>query len=604
MHEAPLHRESIEKLRLAIQSDLCNVRELSADELKKRFPRSETLVAAWYFEKVSEQPPHDLIVAIDRQYPWSLPIIALPEKFEKMKNEDVKKKDIPHVGRDGMLCLFSGDVPYSLPVGIDHVREMFRMANELLEKGYSGANESDFFLEANSYWLQGNSTYQQIWITEEPTIKHAVNHSFEMDNGNIVVCDIKKKFSDGTNVFDQFMKTFLSNKSKERPALLIRLLYPLHPSKYPQTIGDVFALAIAAGATVEIKEALSRWDGILPMPVVIAFVNGVETVCLGGIFQPQKQIHFLGSRHKSISLFKLGKKQDELNDNLLRSNCPFPHMQVVPIYKKYLHDRTAGSPFSNLNSCHVMVIGCGALGGQLSVQLAQVGVGKMTLLDPDVLEWQNIGRHVLDMTYVGKNKAEALEIHIRKTFPDFEVTGINKSWRDVFIDSPEKFDPPDLVIYVGGKASDHLYLDELIENHFFPSAIFGWVEPFAVAAHAVFRYSCGRRVSGIFNSHGDLKEPVVDQNSLPPLPQEPSCGAFYQPYSSLHAIFGVSLIGELAVDALLGGIYDSCYRVWVGDSSSFHRNELSISQIWRTRLNKMGFNRRYDLLIPPSRRIV
>ena len=44
---------------------------------------------------------------------------------------------------------------------------------------------------------------------------------------------------------------------------------------------------------------------------------------------------------------------------------------------------------------HVAVIGCGGLGGYVIEQLARLGVGKITAIDPDVFEEHNLNRQIL-----------------------------------------------------------------------------------------------------------------------------------------------------------------------------------------------------------------
>lgn len=231
------------------------------------------------------------------------------------------------------------------------------------------------------------------------------------------------------------------------------------------------------------------------------------------------------------------------------------------------------------------------------MQLAQAGVGRLTLLDQDLLTWQNVGRHVLDSNAVGQFKAKALERAIRRRFPDAAVTGIVKSWEDYLSEGGEALNSADLMISVTGDAASNRHLDERAAAGDVPAVLFGWIEPFGVAAHALFCQPGARRLIDISDEFGRLTEPVADVKSAPALPREPACGAFYQPYSSLNALPSVALLGELAVDALLGRVSTSTHRVWVGGADEFSRNGLSVHPAWHPRLNALGYNRRFDLVL-------
>lgn len=75
-----------------------------------------------------------------------------------------------------------------------------------------------------------------------------------------------------------------------------------------------------------------------------------------------------------------------------------------------------------LASQHVLVIGCGGLGGYLIEFLARVGVGEMTVVDGDVFETSNLNRQLLstDET-LGHGKAEAAGARAELVNPSVRV---------------------------------------------------------------------------------------------------------------------------------------------------------------------------------------
>jgi hypothetical protein len=73
---------------------------------------------------------------------------------------------------------------------------------------------------------------------------------------------------------------------------------------------------------------------------------------------------------------------------------------------------------------HLAIIGCGSGGSALADMSARSGVGKFTLIDPDVLALENVGRHVLSRSDVGKPKVLGVKRVIEELNPQARVDAI------------------------------------------------------------------------------------------------------------------------------------------------------------------------------------
>ena len=80
-----------------------------------------------------------------------------------------------------------------------------------------------------------------------------------------------------------------------------------------------------------------------------------------------------------------------------------------------------------LKSKHVLVVGCGGLGGHIIDLLTRVGVGALRVVDGDVFEPTNLNRQLLSDTEVlGKSKAAVAAEHIRRVSPDTTVEAVDR----------------------------------------------------------------------------------------------------------------------------------------------------------------------------------
>ncbi|HFP7023697.1 TPA: ThiF family adenylyltransferase [Acinetobacter baumannii] len=123
----------------------------------------------------------------------------------------------------------------------------------------------------------------------------------------------------------------------------------------------------------------------------------------------------------------------------------------------------------NLNNLKILQIGCGAIGGYLTDSLFKVGAGigessKLTLVDSDSLGRDNLGRHFLNASYLGVNKAEALKLYLEFNYRKYLVNDkLNISCETINVKSLSSnfYDEFDVVIDATGKFEVAEYLNEL-----------------------------------------------------------------------------------------------------------------------------------------------
>ncbi len=96
-----------------------------------------------------------------------------------------------------------------------------------------------------------------------------------------------------------------------------------------------------------------------------------------------------------------------------------------------------------LQKATVMIVGCGAVGSFAVEALARTGVGKLIIIDSDVIEESNINRQIFATdTTIEMPKVDVARARIHDINPDILVTAI----RTFFDDSTELNVTPDFVI--------------------------------------------------------------------------------------------------------------------------------------------------------------
>jgi integrative and conjugative element protein (TIGR02256 family) len=81
---------------------------------------------------------------------------------------------------------------------------------------------------------------------------------------------------------------------------------------------------------------------------------------------------------------------------------------------------------SAISQRSVLLLGCGALGGDVAVTLAKAGVGKLILVDPDVIVAGNVVRHVAGLAATGLSKPDAVRQLVYQHNPFVDVEAIPK----------------------------------------------------------------------------------------------------------------------------------------------------------------------------------
>jgi hypothetical protein len=229
----------------------------------------------------------------------------------------------------------------------------------------------------------------------------------------------------------------------------------------------------------------------------------------------------------------------------------------------WVHGRGFEPEVQALSGKNVVLVGVGSLGGFVAENLALSGVGRLTLIDPGILETANIGRHTLGARCVGENKANALVSKLRSEYPHLAINAIDRSLFQLPDQSTSVFDETDLVVSTTADPSVEQFLAAAHANSKFSRLQIAWTEPFALAGHSALAASPACDLATLFK-HGECVDAAIDWHGEVEY-QLPGCGASHIPGSGNRVRLIAAMVVEHAIYSLVEQNPASDHRIWTAE---------------------------------------
>lgn len=505
--------------------------------------------------------------------------LGFPSRLPQIYLLDVDlPRRLPHVGKHGWVCFQEQEgllLDRHRPVAV--VREAVAQAIDTLRGGLSGDNNADFIEEIALHWP-------------------GVPEGFVFFTAGDEIQDVFRVLLPPAMVFG-----FVHNRTQARA-----LAQP--PVLTPQIEGAVDKLITASwtrGLYIPLSTVPRPLD---PFPVgpwtptqVARFVR--ENL---SAVESQRLDHLIRGMKKPATFVIVRVPRPRGGDHLvgveytnIRGAHPLaraPGLADLRQFKVqrqdpgYLVPRGGGA--EALQEKRVLLIGCGAIGGHLALELVRCGVGHMTLVDPDVLRPENQHRHVLGAPplVLRPSKSVLLAAEIQQRYPGVHAMGLCAPIGDAIACGAVKPAGYDLILSATGdhnvERALHDYLSRATER---PSTLFTWLEPLGIGGHAFAqpptRGAAGRRgcFECLFTPHPADSTPALANRAAFAAPGQvftrelAGCGNAFTPYSSLDALRTAGLAARLAIDVMLGHVDAALLRSWKGTSEAFRAAGLRTS---------------------------
>lgn len=504
---------------------------LSVYEKKFKF------IAGWKIEIAQESQLYDFEILIDRQFPYSAIRVAFKSQDNYLK--------WPHVEPEGLLCLPERPPPSCSLV--DSVQATLSDSLDLIRLCQDGSYvDAEFRKEFLSYWdrLANGSPVRSLLDINNPAIRriavwHGRSYTVVGETEAQVASWLKNKGKEGAANIVPGAFGFLKQPPRapfpDTPSQLCKFLQ----AQCPDVLSTASSLSIKSASMIILGAESETGKGLIAFSLSLPNLRGFR-----------KNTSF-SSKQK----FYIWKTRSQLGRHGITRYDP-----------EWVHGRGVNNAIPHLQSAAVMVFGCGSLGSQVAARLAQAGVGRIMLVDPDILSPANVGRHALGIDSTGKAKASTLAETLKLRFPHLKnIEGHDTSWQELHAKKPSLFEDASLIVScLGDWPSDGQLGEWQSTNNYAKPIIYGWLDEQGTAAHAVVLTEQAPTLNCILNPDGSMRSPESTWKNGGHLQSEPACGTLFQPYGPIDVAHAEALVSRLCIDVLTGEASLPTHRVYAG----------------------------------------
>ncbi|GJD40347.1 ThiF family adenylyltransferase [Methylobacterium bullatum] len=395
----------------------------------------------------------------------TMPLVHISERW---RGPD---RRLPHLGPSRLVCYYAhGSVVLDRYDPGGTIARCVERAARVLDDAVEGRSDADFGDEFDAYWFArwmlcdlpdgysgaANIIYPRLSAAGEPTPVLVAGPSWARDRD-------PPRRADGP----------------EETALVISLDAPLtlNPEgKWPPADYDELVewLRWADPALPDsLEEALSLGTG-RQATLAIRAMNGTFA-CRITVPTPMRTAEFLVNRRSTLAR------------NLARAvgQVSLERITTDSADLGFVYGRNLGSR-GGLAGRSVAVVGCGTIGSFLAHQLAQCGAGtaggRLHLVDIDVLRTANLGRHLLGVPFLHRNKAEACAGYLNAMMP-----GASVEWSAQDVQEVAELRKFDLVVDATGEEALSLALNQAAvdQRPTGPALLFVWLMGNGAAAQCL-----------------------------------------------------------------------------------------------------------------------
>lgn len=460
-------------------------RQYPVRRVRRYRPADFEFAETWAVDVETDGPGGVEVLTLTLQFPYDFPLV-LPRVY--LNQDDLRiLRYPPSVGTDGFVCTFDPNTTHPNPDAPGQVvLAAIHQAINIIERARTGIPAGTYDDEFIAYWENRYPGEPQVEMSVLSLVDEHLGAPDQITYAWLrrSVGPFQAVLYSRQEEFDAFAPYLEGRgiKFDTFPTFHLGEVGDLNPP-FSWRTADVLRLIEARGRLEDFQQYLRRLPGDFTTPVVTftRILNGRHLV--------------FGWRHASLlperSSKYQGRRRGGPQPTLLTTRDRFTRVtRLSPqvLTRERLRRRTAGETPSALPTSPVLgVAGLGSVGSHLTSMLATLDVGEFRLVDPDVLNLENLKRHLLGVDDVGRAKVDGLRrwlygkdplrgVHVRKT----RVV-------ELMLVEPSFLNGCDFAFFCLGDPNAETWLSNaLARGTLLTPSFFLWIEPYSAGAHCVF----------------------------------------------------------------------------------------------------------------------
>ena len=500
-----------------------------------------------------EDENYDLIMAFPIGFPYKYPQIYLHHN-----HKDLIK--LPHIDKKYYICTF--DKEDSIPNAykpLEVCENVIKKATKILYDGIKGKNIKDYEEEFLAYWAEETSNGTILSIVEKTNI---IKDICVFDIKELNICSYKYLVADNCQQGIEWLSNagFITNNTQLYHDYGV--YFPIQTALF-QLIPQNNIELLQFLSWNKLKNFFSHLDNKKrPTLVVIDYKDSFFSFELQEYYE---KIIKKGknTRRKYQKGFRPGKQLTFLELSGYAKDNKIKRYNVDRFDKLRLFER-GGEGLKINQSYKINLFGCGSIGSFLLEKLLQVGFNNFNIFDNDVIESENLARHICTLKDLLRSKVNALSSNLLNRFPQAIINPNNSDIYNLIDNDISIFNSTNLNIICVGNYNLELLITKLFQKGEITKPILIlWVEPYVKAGH--FIYITKDNIINYEELHQieqkNLKYKYAISDSMTKK-REAGCQSTYIPYGTLKISIFINYIVYLIQEISCGNIKESCIYRW------------------------------------------
>lgn len=117
--------------------------------------------------------------------------------------------------------------------------------------------------------------------------------------------------------------------------------------------------------------------------------------------------------------------------NILADSIVSRYSRQINYFSEFLGGEIDGiKAQKKIMDTHILIFGCGAIGGNIAMELAMAGIGYISIFDYDIVEESDVSRHIFYREkHLGQPKTESLKVELKAVNSEIQVITYNSSMK-------------------------------------------------------------------------------------------------------------------------------------------------------------------------------